>query len=142
MSDDVRARFRDFVELHMEAYKILPEDNERSLIGEGISKFELDGPTARGVVAVVANQSGQLLESDVSRHMLNVLHGLAGKRGAIDKRRFEKGVVILTALVKGQITEPAARAWLKRLIEDSDLKVRGRGLFRSKRWFRRIKPVK
>ncbi len=141
MSDDIRARFRDFVELHMEPHKILPEDNERSLISEGISKFALDGPQARGVVAVVASQSDQILASDVSRHMLNVLHQLAGKRGAIDKRRFEKGVVILTALVKGQITEPAARAWLKRLIEDSDLRVRGRGLFRSRRWFRKIKAV-
>ena len=46
------------------------------------------------------------------------------------------------ALVKGQITEPAARVWLKRLIEDSDLTVRGRGLFRSKRWFRKIKAPK
>jgi hypothetical protein len=142
MSDDARGRFRDYVELHMEPYKILPEDNERSLIGDGISKFELDGPQARGVVAVAASQSDQLLESDVSRHMLNVLHQLAGKRGRIDKRRFEKGVIILIALVKGQITEPAARVWLKRLIEDSDLTVRGRGLFRSKRWFRKIKAPK
>jgi hypothetical protein len=142
MSDDVRARFRDFVALHLEATKILPEDAERRLIGDGISKFELDGEQARGVVAVLAAQSGQLLESEVSRSMLNVLRQLAGRRGMIDKRRFDRGVVILTALAKGHVTEPAARAWQKRLIENSDLRVRGRGLFRSKRWFRKIKAVK
>lgn len=143
MSDDVRGRFRDFVELHMEPHKILPEDNERSLIGEGISKFELDGSQARGVVAVVASQSGQLLESDVSRHMLNVLRKLAGKSGKISKRQFDKAVVILIAMVQGQISEPAARAWMKRLIENSELTIRRRhGLFFSRRWFRRIKAVK
>lgn len=142
MSDDVRGRFRDFVELHMEPHKILPEDNERTLISEGISKFELDGPQARGVVAVVASQSGQMLESDVSRHMMNVLRQLTGKSGKVSKRQFNKAVLILMAMVQGQISEPAARAWMKRLIENSDLTVRRHGLFFSRRWFRRIKAVK
>jgi hypothetical protein len=142
MSDDVRARFRDFVELHMEPHAILPEESERTLISEGISRFKLDGTQARGVVSVAATQSGQLLESDVSRNMLNVLRQLAGKRGAIDKRRFDKAVVVLTALVKGQIAEPDARLWVKRIVEGCDLTVRGRWLIRSKRWFRKIKPPK
>jgi hypothetical protein len=136
MSDDPRARFRDFVELHMEPHKILPEDHERTLVGEGISRFNLDGEHARGVVAVAANRSGQMLASDASRSIRNVL------RGTVSKRQFDKAVVILTAMVKGQITEAEARAWVKRVIEHSDLKPRGRGLFRSKRWFRRIKPIK
>lgn len=142
MSDDGRARFRDFVELHLEARKILPEDRERELIGDGISKFELDGPQARGVVAVVANQSDQLLASDVSRHMLNVLHQLAGKRGVINRKRFNKAVAILIAMVKGHITEAEARLWLKRLIADSDLTPGRSGLFWSRRWFRRIRAPK
>ncbi len=95
------ARFRDFVELHMEPHRILPEDNERSLISDGISRFELDGPQARGVVAVAASHSGQLLASDVSRHMRNVIHQFAGKRGSISKRKFDKAVMILIAMVDG-----------------------------------------
>jgi hypothetical protein len=142
MSDDVRARFRDYVELHMEARKILPEDSERALIGEGISKFELDGPQARGVVKVVASQADQLLASDVSRHMLNVLHQLAGKRARISRRQFQKAVVILIAMVKGHINEAEARVWLKRLIEDSDLTPGRGGLFWSRRWFRKIRAPK
>jgi hypothetical protein len=142
MSDDVRGRFRDFVELHMEPHRILPEDSERNLISEGISKFGLDGAQARGVVAVVASQAGQLLETDVARHMLNVLRQLTGKRGAVSRRQFDKAVVILIAMVKGQITEPAARVWLKRIIENSDLTVRRGGLLFSRRWFRRIRAPK
>jgi len=142
MSNDAMARFRDYVELNMEPHKILPEDNERGLISDGISRFELDGPQARGVVAVAASHSGQMLESEVSRHMRNVIHQFAGRRHSISKRKFEKAVKILIAMVDGQITEPAARAWLKRLIENSDVKVRGRGLFRRRRWFRKIKPLR
>jgi hypothetical protein len=125
----------------MEPYRILPEDSERTLIGDGISKFKLDGPQARGVIAVVAGQTGQLLQSDVSRHMLNVLHQLTGKRGAVSKRQFDKSVVILIAMVKGQLSERAARAWMKRLIENADLRVRRGGWFFSRRWFRKIKAV-
>ena len=142
MGTEIERRFRDFVELHMASEKILSEDTERSLIGEGITKFELDGEQARGLFIVTAIKSGQLMETDVSRHMLNVLRQLAGPRGVIDKRRFQKAVVILMALTKGLISEPAARAWVKRLIEGCDLRVRGRGLFRSRRWFRKIKAVK
>ena len=142
MSDDPRARFRDYVELHMEPHRILPEENERALVSEGISRFNLDGTQARGVVAMAATRSGQLLASDASRSIGNVLHQLAGRRSAIGKRQFDKAVVILTALVKGRITEPEARVWLKRVVEGSDLRVRGRGLFRSKRWFRKIKAGK
>jgi hypothetical protein len=141
MSADSRTRFRDFVELNIEAHKILPEAEERSLIGDGISKFELDGGQARGVVAVVANQSDQILASEVSRNMLNVLHQLAGERRAVNKRAFNQGVTILKALVKGHIADDAARAWVKRLVVDSGLKVRGRGLFRRRRWFNKIKMV-
>jgi predicted AlkP superfamily phosphohydrolase/phosphomutase len=126
----------------MEPHKILAEDHERTLVGEGISRFNLDGEHARGVVAVAASRSGQLLASDASRSIRNVLHQLAGRRGAVSKRQFDKAVVILTAMVKGQITEPEARAWVKRVVEHSDLRVRGRGLFRSKRWFRKIKAMK
>jgi|SRR5579871_2349831 len=142
MSDEARARFRDFALLKMEAYKILPEDDERDLIGSGITSFELDGEQARGVVAMVAGQCDQILESDVSRHMMNVLHAIGGKRHSIGKKQFDQAVAILKGLVKGQITDPQARAWVKRLVEESDLKVRGRGIFRRKRWFRKIKAVR
>ena len=141
MKDNPRARFRDFVALNIEAHKILPEAEERSLIGDGISKFKLDGGQARGVVAVVAGESDQLLASEISRNMLNVLHQLIGARRAVDKKRFDQGVTILKALVKGHIGDDAARAWLKRLVEQNDLKVRGSGLFRRKRWFRKIKAA-
>lgn len=142
MSDDLRARFRDYVELHLEARKILPEDRERELVGDGISKFALDGTQARGVVKVVANQSDQLLASDVSRHMLNVLHQLAGKSNAVSKKKFERAVVILIAMVKGHISEAEARLWLKRLIQESDLTPGRGGFFRTRRWFRRIRAPK
>jgi hypothetical protein len=141
MSDDTRARFRDFVELNMAAHRIFTEAAERSLIGDGISRFDLDGEQARGVVASVVRQSDQMLESEISRNMLNIMHELAGKRGALSKRRFEQAVAILKALVRGQVTDERARSWLKRLVEESDLTVRGSGFFRRKRWFRRIKMV-
>lgn len=141
MSSDARTRFRDLVGLHLEAYKIFPEIEERKLIAQGISDFELDGDQARGQVAALAAQCDCLLESQVSRSMLNVLHEVAGKGGGITKRRFERALVILKALVKGHIDDKAARAWLKRIVEDSDLKVRGGGFLRRKRWFRKIKAV-
>jgi hypothetical protein len=139
MSGGDRERFRDFVALHLDSGKILTEERERSLIGEGIAKFKLEGDAARGIVAVTASTGCQVLERDLSRTMLAIMHGLAGKRAAIDKRRFAQGVVILQALTAGAMTEAQARGWLKRLIEKAEFKIRRSGLLRRRRWFRRIK---
>jgi hypothetical protein len=141
MSDDAKQRFRDFVALSLTPSRLLYEEQERDLIGEGIAKFKLPGEAARGVLAVVAEGASQIREREVARSMLAVLRGVAGRRNAIDKRRFALGVTILQAITDGEFTEAEARAWLKRLIERNDFRIRGSGLLRRKRWFRRIKPV-
>ena len=138
MSDGDRDRFRDFVALHLDG-KILTEARERDLIGDGIAKFKLDGDAARGIVAVAAGTACQVLERDLARTMLAIMRELAGKRAAIDKRRFAHGVAILRALTGGEMTELQARGWLKRLVEKAEFKIRRSGLLRRRRWFRRIK---
>lgn len=139
MNDGDRERFRDFVALHLEVGKILTEARERDLIGEGIAKFKLPGDAARGIVAMAAGTACQVLERDLARSMLAIMRELAGKRGAIDKRRFAQGVAILKALANGELNDAQAAGWLKRLIEKSNFRIRRRGLLRSRRWFRRIR---
>lgn len=141
MGNDVEDRYRDFVALRLEADKVLSAEDERALIGDGIARFQLNAERARGIVAVVAAMTCQVVERDVSRAALGVLRELAGKRGAIDRKRFEQGVKVLKGLADGQIDDAQARAWLKRIIEESDLTVRGSGLFRRKRWFRKIRAA-
>lgn len=141
MGNDVEDRYRDFVVLRLEAEKVLTADSERELIGDGITKFQLNSSQARGILAVAASETCQVIERDVARSALNVLRELAGKRGAIDRKRFDQGVKVLKGLADGQISEAYARSWLKRIIEDSDLTVRGSGLFRRKRWFRKIRAM-
>ncbi len=141
MGNDVEDRYRDFVVLRLEAEKVLTAGSERELIGDGITKFQLNASQARGILAVAASKTCQVIERDVARSALNVLRELAGKRGAIDRKRFDQGVKVLKGLADGQISEAYARSWLKRIIEDSDLTVRGSGLFRRKRWFRKIRAM-
>ena len=141
MSDDAIQRFRDFVTLRLDTDKVLYEEEERSLICDGIAKFKLAGDQARGIVAVVADVTCQILEREVSRSMLVLIQVLSGKRGAINKRHFEQGIAMLNGLTKGQLSDAEARAWLKRLVEKTGLKIRGRGLLRRKRWFKKIKTA-
>lgn len=141
MNNDARQRYRDYVVLWLEGRKILFEADERSLIGDGIAKFGLDGDQARGIVAVVGTEECKILERDVSRNMLNVMIGLAGKKGAVSKAKFAQGVEILRGMSKGQVSEAQARVWLKQVVEESALRVRGAGLFRRTAWFRKIKPA-
>lgn len=139
MSGDDRERFRDFVALHLDPGKILHEERERDLIGDGIAKFKLDGDAARGVVAVAAGAACQVLERDLARTMLAIMHELAGKRAAIDKRRFAQGAAMLKALTNGELSDAEANAWLKRLIVKAQFKIRRSGLLRRRRWFRKIR---
>jgi hypothetical protein len=139
VSSSDRERFRDFAALHFDTGKILYEERERELIGEGIAKFKLEGDAARGIVAVAAGAACLVLERDLSRTMLAIMVELAGKRRAIDKRRFAQGVAILKALTGGEMTEAQARGWLKRLIVKAEFRIRRSGLLRRRRWFRRIR---
>lgn len=139
MSDDASERFRDFVALHLDANRILYEAQERSLIGDGIARFKLEGAAARGVVAIAADTACQVLERDLSRTMLAIMRELGGKRAAVDKKRFAQGVAILKALSNGQLTDAEAAAWLKRLVIKAEFRIRRSGLLRRRRWFRRIK---
>lgn len=141
MSDDARRRYRDYVALGLEGHEVVSESEERILLRHGIERFELDGDQARGIMAVVANEEHQILERDVSRNMLHIITGLAGRKGGVTKAKFTQGVAILLGMTKGQVSEARARAWLKQVIEDSALTVRGSGLLRRTRWFRKIKPV-
>jgi hypothetical protein len=141
MAHNEEDRYRDFVTLRLEADKVLSATDERDLIGDGIAKFKLNAERARGILAAVARLSCQVIEREVARAALNVLRELAGKRGAIDRRRFDQGVVVLKGLAEGQIDDAYARSWLKRIVEQSDLTVRGSGLFRRKRWFRKIRMI-
>jgi len=142
MSDDAKERFRDFVALHLGPSKLLFEERERDLVGDGIAKFKLPGDAARGVVAVVADGACRILERDLARNMLAIMRALGGRRASVDKRRFALGVSIVQALTEGQMTEAEARGWLKRLVEKGDFRIRGSGLLRRRRWFRKIRtPV-
>jgi hypothetical protein len=141
MSHAARDRFRDFVVLHMASGRLLSAAQERELIGDGIARFELAGEVARGVVATAADGAGRIREDDVSRSMLAVLRALGGRRGRIDKRRFLLGVTLLRAMTDGQVGDAEARIWLKRLVEQQGLRVRGSFLLRRKRWFRKIRAT-
>ncbi len=141
MSEEARRRYRDYVVLSLEAQKVTFEAGERELIGDGIAKFELDGDVARGIVSVVATERGQILGREVAKSMLGIMAQLGGRKRAVTKGTFEQGVKILQGLTKGHVNEANARAWLKLIIEGSDLPVRGSGLLRRKRWFRKIKPM-
>lgn len=141
MSHAARQRFRDFVVLALTPGKLLTEAQERGLIGDGIARFELSGETARGIVAAAADGAGQIRERDVSRSMLAVLRELGGRRGRIDKRRFARGVALLRTLTAGQVSEADARIWVKRLVEQQGLRVRGSFFLRRKRWFRKIRTT-
>jgi hypothetical protein len=139
MSGGERDRFRDFVALHLDPGEILAAERERELIGDGIAKFKLDGEAARGIVAVAASAACAVLERDLARTMLAIMQELAGKRRAIDKRRFAQGVAMLQALTNGTMSDAAARAWLKQLIVKAEFKIRRSGLLRRRRWFRKIR---
>jgi hypothetical protein len=138
MNDEVEARYHDFVRLQLESGRLLRTADERALIREGITTFGLSGARARGILAVALHETGNPSERELSRHILHVLRELAGKRGAIDKKRFKQGVTVLKGLTAGGISPDEARIWLKRVVEDSDLKVGGSGLLWRTRWFRKI----
>jgi hypothetical protein len=139
MAADNSERFHDFVLVTLQGRRMLDEDEERALVADGIARFDLDATLARGTVSSVATAEAVVLAREVSRHMLDILQGLASKKGRVTRAEFRKGVSILRALTRGAVDEKKAKAWLKRVVTDSDIKPGRGGWLFTRRWFRRIR---
>lgn len=137
-TDDTGRRFADLVKLNGLGSRLIDRTQERRLLEEGVTRFNLTLDQARGVLRSVAEDQGYVFESEAGRRVQQLLKRHAGKRGKVSRRQFMRTAEVLRDFSDNAITEPEARRQLKRIMVENGWRPKRAGMFRTKRWFKQI----
>lgn len=137
-TDDARQRFADLVKLNGLSSKFIDRDNERRILEEGVTRYDLSLDEARGLLRTVAQDEGLVFESETGIRIRQVLDRHAGKKGKISKDQFLQASAILRDFSDNAIGEEEAKRKVKRIMIDNGWKPRRAGLLRSRRWYNSV----
>ncbi len=136
-TDSVR-RFADLVKLNGLNRRLIDRNEERRLLEEAVTKFDLTLDEARGVLRSVAEDNEYVFESEASRRMQQVLSRIAGRSGKISRKDFRRAADVLRDISDNAVSDVEARRQLKRIMVENGWRPRRSGLLRSRRWYRQI----
>jgi hypothetical protein len=128
-------RFRGFVELSGIDRPYISKAEERRLLEQGMSQFELDLGEARGVVLDVAQVHDIQLERDIDRRILQILERDGGSSKKISRREFGQVAELYNTLAGGVLTEEETKSLVKQLMEANQFRAKRGGLSFSRRWY-------
>jgi len=137
-ADDPARRYADLVKLHGLQIKLIDRTQERHLLEEGVTRFNLGLDEARGILRAVAEDNGYTFESETGRRIQQVLARQIGKSGMVSRRQFTRMAQVLRDFSDSTITEAEARRQLKRVMAENGWRPRRAGLLRTRKWFRQI----
>jgi hypothetical protein len=137
-SDDAVERFAGYVGLAALDRPFISKTQERSLLADGIAKFNLTAEQARGILLSVAQADGISVERDVDARILSVLERYGGRRKKLKRKRFGEAAAIYRAMTGDILPEAEARIRVKRVMEANGFRAKRGGWTMSRRWYRRI----
>lgn len=139
MDGDNRGRFGELVRLHTQGRRFLDRDEERRLLEEGVTRYNLTAEEARGVLRSSAVEEELALEHDLDSSGSQLLRTLSDRRGRVSRDDFNKTVAFYRARAGQALSKPDAERRVKRLMEEADLKpARAGRIIRTRRWYRQI----
>jgi hypothetical protein len=137
-SSDAVERFAGYVGLAALDKSFISKSEERSLLADGIAKFNLTAEQARGVLLSVAQADSIPVERDVDARIRSVLERYGGRRKKVSRKRFREAAAIYRAMAGDILPDKEARIRVKRVMEANGFRARRGGWTMSRRWYRRI----
>jgi hypothetical protein len=136
--DDAKRRFNGYVRLAAMDKPFISRAEERRLLEDGISRFELSPDDARGVLLAVAHEHDIRVERDIDNRIASILERYGGRRRKISRKKFAEAAAIYNGLSGGMFSEEEASLRVKRAMEENGFRPRRGGVTFSRRWYRRI----
>ena len=137
-NDDTARRYADLVKLNGLGRRFIDRTQERHLLEEGVTRFNLTLDEARGVLRSVAEDNGYVFEGECGRRIQQVLSRHAGRSGMISRRQFRRTAEVLRDFSDNAIGEAEARRQIKRIMIENGWRPRRAGLLRTRRWYRLV----
>jgi hypothetical protein len=135
---DAIERFTGYVRLGALDVPFISKAQERALLSDGIAKFGLTEDEARGILLGVAQSNDLRVERDIDARIRSVLDRYGGKRHKISRRRFREASAIYKGMAGGALSDEAAAARVKRVMEANGFRAKRAGLLMSRRWYRKV----
>jgi hypothetical protein len=137
-NDDPARRFADFVKLSGLGTRFINKVQERHILEEGVTRFDLSLDDARGVLRSVSEDNNYVFESETGRRIKQVMARHAGRSGKISRAQFERSTEVLRDFCDETISPAEARRRVKQVMNENGWEPRPAGLLRSRRWYRKI----
>jgi hypothetical protein len=132
-------QFAELVKLHMQGRRFLDQDREMKLLEEGVTRYNLSLAEAQAALRGSAEDAGVANQSELDRSTVQLLRTLADRQGRLARADFDKTANFYRGRAGSTVTEPEARARVKRLMQENDVEARRAGFpLRTRRWFRAI----
>jgi hypothetical protein len=139
MDGTPRGRFAELVRLHTQGRRFLDHEQERRLLEEGVTRYNLSLDEAAGTLRAEAEGGATALERELSVSVGQLLRTLADRGNRVRREDFNKVVAFYRARAGQGIAVPDAERRVKRLMEEADLTpARSGRLLRTRRWYRAI----
>ena len=133
-----KAKFADYVQVHTIEGKVITRADEKKILEEGLTRFDLDFREAQGILLSVASEREIALVSQVEHHIDIFLQQVV-KRGKVARKDFNKAVLLYRKMANDSIPDAKIRTRIKQMIDQSGWTgKRRRWLFGSRRWFKKI----
>jgi len=129
-------RFYDFVTEQTNREPWVSKEVEARWLQQATFNLDIEPYLARSLVLGATAARDGIVASEVERLLDDLVLKSAGSRQRINKADFLHLASLLRTLAQGGLDDDNAEQMVKEAVLRNDIKPRGRGLFRSKRWFR------
>jgi hypothetical protein len=135
-----RERFAEFVKIQAMENRVILREDEKAILRDGTTRFELPLDEARGVMLVTAQQNEYALQSEVEAQISELIVMFSGrKNGRVSKQQFEQAVEMYRVKSHSGIPQAEMQVRVKALMEQKDIKPKRSGwILRSRKWYNRI----
>jgi hypothetical protein len=135
-----RERFAEFVKIQAMENRVILREDEKAILRDGTTRFELPLDEARGVMLVTAEQNGYALQSEVEAELAELIVMFSGrKNGKISKAQFEQVVEMYRVKSHSGVPQPEMKARIKAMMEQKEIQPKRSGwILRSRKWYDRI----
>ena len=113
------------------------KDMEREWLQRATFDLEIEPFEARSFILGATASTAVFVESEIDRLLDELVVSFSDSKGRLARAPFRQLAAAVKHIARGVLAEDQSEQLVKNAVERQNLKPRGRGLIRSKAWFRR-----
>jgi hypothetical protein len=135
----MRDQYTDLVRLQVSGRRMMTQDRETALLQDGVTRYGLSLEEARGRVRSAVEDRRVVMQRDIDESVSFLLRDSADRKGRLKRKDFDRVARFYKLRADGLMDDPEIRQRVKGIMLEEKLTPRRAGLFRTRRWFAKIR---